>query len=136
MADVESLQVLARALGVHTHYTDGLGREVIVSPETLLRVCAVAGAPIAGAGDAAEALLAHQDAAAREVVPPVVVAWDGILAPLTLPDSGPRHAELCLADGEVIPLERSGARLQASRSLPLGYHRLTLEHRGSSTRAP
>src|SRR5512144_1547109 len=56
MDELRTLRSLARAMGVHTRYTDGLGRHVLVSPETLLRVCAALGAPVATVADAADAL--------------------------------------------------------------------------------
>ncbi len=130
MSELTALRALAEALGVRTHYTDGLGKQVTVSPDTLLRVCAATGAPIARADDAAGALRAHVAAAAEEVLPPVLVAWDGHFSPITLTDRGPLLAELCLADGEVVPLSRSGEQLQTSRVLPLGYHSLKFESRG------
>lgn len=130
MADLRALRALAKALGVHTHYTDGLGKRVIVGPETLIRICAAAGAPIARAGDAAGALRALRAAATHDVVPPVLVAWDGNFPPFIIPGDEALNAELCLEDGEVIPLRRSGKQLRSTRALPLGYHRLTIEVRG------
>lgn len=117
-------------MGVHTHYTDGLGERVTVAPETLIRICIAAGAPIASAGDAVEALQAHRAAATSAVVPPVLVAWDGNLPQLPISKDRLMHAEVHFADGGVVPLERSGAKLRATRALPLGYHRLTVEARG------
>ena len=136
MADLRALRSLAKAMGVHTHYTDGLGKRVIVAPETLVRVCAAMGAPIVGPSDATEALRAHRFAASREVVPPVLVAWDGNLPPVTISKGGPLHAELVPADGEVVPLRRSGTQFETTHALPPGYHRLTIEtqgHRETST---
>ena len=128
MDEFRSLRSLAKMLGVRTRFTDGLGRSVEVSPETLVRVCAAVGAPLARAGDAAEALRAHRAAARRGGVPPVLVAWDGVLAPLASPASG--AAELRLESGDVVPLQRSDGELRAPGPLPLGYHRLTLEAAG------
>ena len=62
MDELKALRALAKALGVYTRYTDGLGRHVVVAPETLVRVCAAVGAPIAGPGDAAGALSEHRAA--------------------------------------------------------------------------
>ena len=56
MDELKALRSLARAMGVHTRYTDGLGRRVIVAPETLVRVCAALGAPVERPADAAAAL--------------------------------------------------------------------------------
>jgi 4-alpha-glucanotransferase len=122
MHELRALRSLARAIGVHTRYTDGLGKRVTVSPETLVRVCAAGGAPIARPADAAEALRAHRATRDTELVPRVLVAWDGILPPLTPWSGGEVRAELQLEDGGVVPLE--------TRPLPFGYHRLTVEAAG------
>ncbi|MGE5742473.1 MAG: 4-alpha-glucanotransferase, partial [Gemmatimonadota bacterium] len=122
MDELRALRSLARAMGVHTRYTDGLGRHVLVSPETLLRVCAALGAPVASLADAADALRALDAGGSIDLVPPVLVAWDGVLPPLEIVADGPIHAELRLEDGAVVPLETS--------SLPFGYHQLTVEADG------
>ena len=109
-------------MGVHTRYTDGLGRHVLVSPETLVRVCAALGAPMAKSTDAADALQAHEAGRTAALVPPVLVAWDGILPPLEVAADGPVRAELRLEDGAVVPLD--------TIPLPFGYHRLTVEVSG------
>jgi hypothetical protein len=54
MDEFHALRALANAMGVHDHYTDGLGRRISVSPETLVRVCGAAGARISAASDAAD----------------------------------------------------------------------------------
>ncbi len=127
MDELTALRSLARAMGVHTKYVDGLGKRVTVAPETLLRVCATLGASVESPGDAAEALRAHRAARDSRLVPPVLVAWNGILAPVTIPRGAPAQAELRLADGEAVPLERAGAELRTTRALPWGYHRLTVQ---------
>jgi 4-alpha-glucanotransferase len=155
--ELTPLRALARAMGVATRYTDGLGRRVVVAPETLVRVCAAVGAPVTRPGDAADALRAVRANLHAGLVPPVIVAWDGNLTPLALKDGGrgggggasqgrgvggawPRPAGaprptsgdvvLQLEDGEVFPLERHGPELRASRPLPPGYHLLTVEAHG------
>ncbi|MBI2616361.1 MAG: 4-alpha-glucanotransferase [Gemmatimonadetes bacterium] len=70
---------------------------------------------------------AHRATGNPELVPPVLVAWDGALPPLAISQDGPLHAELHLADGDVAPLVMVGAELRATRPLPMGYHRLTVE---------
>jgi len=130
MDELRALRSLARALGVHTRYTDGLGKRVTVAPETLVRVCAAVGAPVARPSDAAEALRAHRATRVTGLVPPVLVAWDGALPSLAISEPGPVHAELRLADGDVAPLAIAGAELRATRPLPFGYHRLTIEAPG------
>jgi 4-alpha-glucanotransferase len=130
MDELRALGSLAKAMGVHTHYTDGLGRPVAVAPETLLRVCAALGAPVARPADAAEALRAHRQAESSEVLPPVLVAWGGALPPLAVSGDGPVDAELLLEDGDVAALEICGAELRATQTLPFGYHRLAVEVSG------
>lgn len=93
-------------MGVHTRYIDGLGKPVRVISETLLRVCAAMGAPVANPSDAAEALRAHRATRNMEVVPPVLVAWDGILPPLP------------------------GRERGSGETLPFGYHQLEIEASG------
>lgn len=132
MDELRALRSLARAMGVHTRYTDGLGRRVTVAPETLARVCAALGAPVTYPGDAPDALRAHRAAKRRHppLVPPVLVAWDGALPPIALPVPGPVHVELQLEDGAVVPLDTSGPDIRVMRSLPFGYHRLAVEGAG------
>jgi len=104
-------------MGVHTRYTDGLGKRVSVAPETLVRVCAAMGASITRAGDAVEALRARRATKNTGLVPPVLVAWDGALPPLAIS----KHAAMHLENGDVAPLESP---------LPFGYHRLSVEASG------
>lgn len=117
-------------MGVHTEYTNGLGKHVIVEPETLIRVCAAAGASISAVRDAADALRAHHAAMTKPGPSLVVVAWEGKLPPLTLGDEHSWKAELQLEDGGVVKLERTGSQSPSKEVLPLGYHRLTIESRG------
>ena len=114
-------------MGVHTRYTDGLDRPVTVAPETLLGVCAALGAPVARLSDAADALRAH-GASESAGLPPVLVAWDGALPPLAVSEGGPVHAELRLEDGGVVDMQAMGSEACEGRSLPPGYHNLTVEH--------
>ncbi len=118
------------AMGVHTRYTDGLGKRVTVAPETLVRVCAAVGAPIARPGDAADALRAHLATRRTGFMPPVLVAWDGALPPLASAEGVPVRAEIYLEDGVIAPLEISGGELRSARPLPAGYHRLAVEVSG------
>ncbi|MEO7239596.1 MAG: 4-alpha-glucanotransferase, partial [Gemmatimonadales bacterium] len=130
MDELKALRSLARALGVHTRYINGLGKHVTVAPETLVRVCAALGAPIARPENAADALRAHRETTGAGLVPPVLVAWDGAVSPIAFPKGGPVHAEVHCEDGEIISLEATGAEPRAARTLPAGYHRLTVETRG------
>ena len=112
-------------MGVLTRYTDGLGRRITVAPETLVRVCAALGASVERPSDAANALRAHRAARTSGLVPPVLVAWDGTVPRLADETDGFVHAEIRLEDGPVTPLEKFS-------SLPMGYHRLTVEHLGKA----
>jgi len=99
-------------MGVHTRYINGLGKSVTVAPETLVRVCAALGAPIARPEDAADALRAHRETAGAGLVPPVLVAWDGFLAPLAISADGPAQLQVHLEDGPVVSLLRAGAQFR------------------------
>src|SRR5512146_3315838 len=107
MDELRALTSLARAMGVHTRYTDGLGRHVLVSPETLLRVCAALGAPVASLADAADALRALDAGGSIDLVQPVLVGSSRVLPPLEIVAAGPVDAELRLEVGAVVPLETS-----------------------------
>jgi 4-alpha-glucanotransferase len=115
-------------MGIHTRYRDGLGRRVEVAPETLLRVAAALGAPVARAAEAPAALRALRAGRKAEPVPPVLVAWEGALPPVAIPAVD--AAELRLADGDTAALEIRGGTPRATRPLPFGYHRLTVEVSG------
>jgi len=115
-------------MGVYTRYTDGLGRRVKVAPETLVRVCAALGAPVAQPGDAPQALRALRATRDPGRLPPVLVAWNGALAPVPVGE-GSARAVLRLEDGAAAPLAPSAAGLRAPQ-LPPGYHRLTVERSG------
>jgi 4-alpha-glucanotransferase len=133
MDELNALRALAQTMGVHTRYKDGLGRRVVVAPETLMRVCAALGAPIERAGDAVTALRAHRAGRRRaEHLAPVLVAWDGVLPPVAVPTDGPVEAEVLLEDGGVIPLPTAGGQLRPPAALPFGRHRLVVEAAGRS----
>ena len=131
MDELRQLRSLAKAMGVQTRYTDGLGRRVTVGPETLVRVCAALGVPITRPGDAGDALRVHRASATTGLLPPVLVAWDGRMPRLDVRTDGPVRAELHLAGGDVAPLRVRGTEIRAARPLPLGYHRLTVEAPGA-----
>ena len=116
MDELKTLQSLARAMGVAVRYKDGLGKPVVVGPDTLVRVCGALGALVTHPGDAADALRARRAARTTGLVPPVLVAWDGALTPLQIVASGPARAEVQLEDGSTVPLENTGDGLRAERS--------------------
>src|SRR5919112_2264417 len=131
MDELKALRSLARALGVHTRYIDGLGKHVLVGPETLMRVCAALGANIDRLADAEDALRSHRNTEITRFLPPVLVAWDGALTPILVPEAASVYAEVRSSDGEVVRLEQFGAELRSSRPLPAGYHQLTVEAGGT-----
>lgn len=137
MDELKALASLAQALGVYTHFTDGLGRAVTVDPKTLVSVCASLGAEVTGPRDAAAALRAFEEASDNGRLPPVVVAWDGAIPPLSIRAGGAVRAELRLEDGDVVPLELApgeadGTGIRAATPVPFGYHRLIVEAAGTS----
>ncbi len=131
-----SLLRLAAHLGVATRYRDGLGQRVVVRPETLVRVCASLGAPIEHASDAAYALRALQVAEADEMVPPVLVAWDGILddEPVFAGAASVR-ARVTQEDGTEVDATSDHGTIGFARRLPPGYHRLRVEARGQQAQS-
>lgn len=126
MDELRALRALAKAMGVHTRYTDGLGRRVVVAPETLLRICRTLGAAVERPADAAEATRARRASKREGRIPPVLVAWDGALSLVPWRERVV-HAELRLADGATVTVEAVGGELRAPPSLPRGYHALTVE---------
>lgn len=134
MDELRALRSLAKAMGVHTRYRDGLGRHVAVAPETLARVCAALGAEVTGPVDAAAALKGVRASRRGGSVPPVLVAWDGVLPPVAIPPDYSFHIELLLEDGEFAALETVEGTVRAIRPLPPGYHRLTVEVAGTRGR--
>ena len=129
MDELTALAALADRMGVYTEYVDGLFRPVTVEPETLVRVCAALGAEVESPADAPEALRVL-DSAERGLLPPVLVAWDGILPHVELADRKVTRAEVVLEAGGVVPMAQDGNRLGAVPSLPPGYHALVIEHSG------
>ncbi len=128
--ELTPLRALARAMGVATRYTDGLGRKVVVGPETLLRVCTAVGAPVSTVADATEALRAVRAGRGGGLIPPVIVAWDGVFAPVPVAGRGKPRAELHLEQGGQAGVECVDRSVRLTAPLPLGYHRLTVEAAG------
>ncbi len=131
MDPLTALQDLARELGVHANYIDGLRRPVTAPAETLVRVLAANGAPIARVEDAPDALRAVRSARHAGALAPVLVAWDGHLGDVVLPGREIRQAELGLENGGLAPLQWAGDRIHCDAPLPLGYHRLAVDAGGT-----
>jgi 4-alpha-glucanotransferase len=132
MNELGALRSLARVMGVHTRYVDGLKRGITVAPETLVRVCAALGAPIERPADAAQALRAYRASSQAGPVPPVLVSWDGKMPALAIPGLSEARVTLRLEDGDVVPVKVARGKLRTARRLPMGYHRLTVESVGKT----
>jgi 4-alpha-glucanotransferase len=126
MDALDSLRELARTLGVHTEYTDGLGRHVVVGAETLVRVCAALGAPVTSAADAGAALEETSGRPDGRHLPPVVVAWEGDLRPVPCRAHPGTRAVLLLEGGGSAPVQLEEGAVRADEPLPWGYHRLVV----------
>jgi len=146
---------LARAYGVQTAYYDITHKRVQASPDTLLAVLRALGAPLTKAEEARDALRERERARWRRPCEPVVVAWDGgpaeisLRLPRTLSDAR-IGLSLRLEDGGVLNLPcdlsllpaAQGTEVEGERyvvktvdlpdGLPLGYHRLTAEVGGKT----
>jgi 4-alpha-glucanotransferase len=125
--ELRALRALARRMGVHTRYIDGLGQRVSVSPETLLRVCAALGASVERPTDAAEALRARRAVRRTDLLPPVLVAWDGVLPPVPQLHGAAARAELRGADGSVRAIAGVHGEGHPSHPLAPGYYQLRVE---------
>jgi 4-alpha-glucanotransferase len=130
-----ALHTLARSLGVLTEYTDGLGQHVDVSAETLLRVCSALGVPLERPEDASRMSHRAQAGQLEGQLPPVMVAWDGVLGTIGRPSSRLGNALVHLADGETVPMIPGGDGFRPAKVLPLGYHRLVAETTGGGEAA-
>jgi len=124
--ELRALRSLARVMGVHTRYIDGLGRRVSVEPETLLRVCAALGAAVERPVDAGEALRARRAVRVAEPFAPVLVAWDGVLPPVPHLHGAAIRGELRGADGSARPLATTHGDTRAAPLAP-GYYELRVE---------
>lgn len=130
--EFDDLHALAEAMGVYTKYVDGLHRPVQVGPETLVKVCAAVGASVTRPTDAGEALRAVREQRRTRLLPPVVVAWDGRLPPIEVASTA--SVELRLDRGDPAPFHHANGVFQSAGPLPLGYHHLTVAHKGRQER--
>jgi 4-alpha-glucanotransferase len=146
----DPLERLAAARGVAVAYDDAFDTRRTVSPETLVAVLRALGEPIEHPSDAGACLARHRRE--RELLPPVVVAWDGQLPAafrrrLTGADTHDTHGtrgatavgarvqvralKLTLEDGsdasELLADVIAGGAGTSQRPVPYGVHRLVLE---------
>jgi 4-alpha-glucanotransferase len=125
--ELRALRALARLMGVHTRYIDGLGRRVSVGPDTLLRVCAALGAPVERPADAGEALRLQRAGRGSEALAAVLVAWDGVLPAVPQLHRPGVHGELRGADGSVRRLPSAAHDVRINDPLGPGYYELRVE---------
>lgn len=141
------LRKLAHSYGVQTSYLDVHGEHTVSNPESVLAVLQTLGAPLARLEDADDAFRQRRRDLCRRVLPPVVPLWDDGVSGIrvTLPAevaSRELTARLYLEDGNVrdwSPTARTVLRLRVVDgegyittrlplpTLPLGYHRLTID---------
>lgn len=124
-----ALDQLADTMGVARHYVDGLGRLITVEPETLIALCGAMGAPIRVPGDAPAALRdLHRTRDEGPPIPPVIVAWAGVMPSVPVRTTGAIRAVVRLEDGRVIQLDSmAGTLLGGGVRLGVGYHTLEVE---------
>ena len=136
---------LAEAMGVATSFRDGLGKNIEVGTETLVRVCAALGAEIETATDAASALRALR--ARRRAVPSVLVAWDGRIELDGGGTGPPLRGAMLHVDHEAAGAADAAAAVQDDHRLgalddgtgvevvPFGIHELVVELAGEVVRS-
>lgn len=137
---LRDLHELARLHGVQTSHHDGLGRFVEAGPDSLLPVLRALGASLDGVEDVPEALRERRREREKQIVEPVLVAWDGRLPAIELRfgvDSGSLACRFDLESGERWAWDRELSALPAAgtahrlltlpETLPIGYHRLKVE---------
>jgi 4-alpha-glucanotransferase len=136
MDDRAALKAWAAEKGVATHYSDGLGRQIEVGPETLAAVCATLGAPLDGVVGAARAYRAYRNARRdRPAAAPVVLAWDGRLPPVPVGGHGRLEATLILEGGDEIELETLAGTVRPPPRVPFGIHTLAFRADGRDGRS-
>ncbi len=154
-AETRLLHHLARHYNVQTSYYDVFGRLKHSSPDGLMGVLRVLGAPVEKMADVGNALRERRQSLWQSGIDPVLIAWDGgpLKFKLRLPQAlaeqtvryqvqledggfleGKCHNESALkAKGEEVEGARYVARwLTLPERVPLGYHRVKLQVRDLS----
>jgi 4-alpha-glucanotransferase len=145
------LQDLADAYGVDTWYHDDKGTRIEASPEALLTILGVLGAPLKTVDDSGSALRQRRQDLWRRVMEPVCLAWDGWPRDVTLKlpsreaNSGSIDCRLEIENGPVhewsaklvdLPFRESAEiegvgytvrTVPLIGPMPLGYHRLQVK---------
>lgn len=117
--ELAAVRSLARLLGVHAAFVDGLGNHVDVSVDTLVAVCRALGADLDGPGQAPRAVESWTRAHPAGAPSSTVVAWDGRLSEADREELGGEI--LVLADGTERSLVDHPDR---DDPIPTGRHRL------------
>ncbi len=126
--EVDALVRLARARRVATRYLDANGERQQASIPALIGVLAALGEPVERLSDAPAALRRRAEARRlrrgdTKAVPPVIVAWDGLLPAGSRPEGSSR----LVLRGETVEegaVEEGPDWLDPAAPLPLGYYRL------------
>ncbi|GAB4315387.1 MAG: hypothetical protein Kow0074_02950 [Candidatus Zixiibacteriota bacterium] len=152
------LSALARHHGVVLDYHDIFGNHRFAEPDALIPVLRALGSPVTSPDDANEALRHDRLQSLRQIVPPVIVAWDGHLPDIpfrvsTATEHLPIDLELLSEDNTVhrrrihpdafVPVESvefEGEVFQTrvlswGERLPLGYHSLIVRMDGLTRRS-
>ncbi|MDY6893497.1 MAG: 4-alpha-glucanotransferase [Chloroflexota bacterium] len=152
-SSVRFLHQLARLYSIQTAYYDVNHHRQQASEESLLAALRSLGAPLVNLQDVPSAWRERQQVVWQKVIEPVIVAWNGEAVPVEvrLPRSAADanlNCHLDLETGEEMKWEWRGAnlsvvgtaeiegtqyvvkQLRLPKSLPWGYHRLTVEMPG------
>lgn len=133
-AERRALTALARAYGVQLSYTDDRAQRQSASTEALLGALRARGVPIDSPRKARAALRTRRAQLEQQVLPPVVVAWNGRMPELRIRlPRGIRSARFRLEteDGDARVWEAGahgrGISVRVRDVLPPGRHRLRVE---------
>jgi len=156
-AGTRSLHVLAQLHRIQTSYRDVTGRRVAVPEPTLLALLGALGVRIDSSVDCRDAVREERLRRSAELIEPVLVAWDGTIAPFELrlrADESPSiRFSITAEDGTETPLEGASVTLRetglveceglryrsmqarVNTPLPSGYHILSCSTRARSATA-
>ena len=92
MTEPNLLHKVARLFNIQTILYDGFGHLMQPSPEAIIRVLNILGAPVERMDDLADAQRQRRQSLMQRAIDPVVVAWDGGPLRLKLRLPGPLAA--------------------------------------------
>ncbi len=156
-AGIRSLHALAQLHRIQTSYHDVTGRRVHVPEATLLALLHALGVPVETAEDCRAAAREERLRRCEQLIEPVLVAWDGVLAPFEVRLRGGEAPDIRLSmtteEGTETPLEKGmmslretgiferegreyrSLKVRVNARLPGGYHRLCCSTRDRSATA-